>query len=106
MPWKKALETLAAPQNLGQSFEVVPYAEWVDRLAQSDQNPSRNPTIKLLDHYRSQQADLDCGGAKQGRLATTKLRQLLSTIELPLSAYRPEYLSSTIAAWRRTKFLQ
>ncbi|GAK63685.1 L-aminoadipate-semialdehyde dehydrogenase [Moesziomyces antarcticus] len=106
MPWKKALVTLAAPQNFGQSFEVVPYAEWVDRLAQSDQNPTRNPTIKLLEHYRSQQADLERGGMSQGRLATVKLRQLLSTVELPLSAYRPEYLTTTIAAWRRTNFLQ
>ena len=32
----------------GLKFERVPPEEWLERLANSDQDPTRNPTTKLL----------------------------------------------------------
>lgn len=112
LSWGTALETLAQPENLGKSFEVVSYADWVAKLEASDQNPSRNPTIKLLGHYRSMQDTIGSGQDAQARLDTTKLREnfaespLKSQIFESLEAYRPEYLTRTVAAWKRTGFLK
>ncbi len=102
-PWKQALSTLAAPENLGKSFEVVPYAEWVARLEKSNQNPSKNPTIKLLDHYKAMQKDLE-NGEKAGKFDVSKLKEVVTSSPVQaevlegLKAYKPEYLTRTVAA--------
>ncbi|CBQ72055.1 related to alpha-aminoadipate reductase [Sporisorium reilianum SRZ2] len=111
MPWKTALETLAQPQNLGKSFDVVPFAQWVRRLEQSDRNPTRNPTIKLVEHYRTMQREMERGQRIKGKFDTTRLKTILASsadkerVFGGLGAYRPEYLTTTVAAWRRTGFL-
>ena len=112
MPWKLALETLADPRNLGQTFEVVPYSEWVARLEQSDQNPSRNPTVKLIEHYRTMQRELERSERKPGKFDTAQLKAICSSspekdhIVEGLAAYRPEYLTTTVEAWRKAGFLK
>ncbi|KAJ9478071.1 NRPS-like enzyme [Pseudozyma hubeiensis] len=112
MPWKTALTTLAEPQNLGKTFEVIPFAQWVERLERSDRNPTRNPTMKLLDHYRTMQHDLESSDRVIGQFDTTNLRAILASstekddILEGLTAYRPEYLSRTVAAWKRSAFLK
>ncbi|KAJ1028514.1 hypothetical protein NDA16_001680 [Ustilago loliicola] len=108
MPWRTALETLAQPQNLGKTFEAVPYAQWLDRLGRSDQNPTRNPTIKLLGHFRAMQE----APQKMGKFETKRLRELFASspqqkeVVEGLAAYRPEYLTATVAAWKRSGFLK
>lgn len=110
-PWKQVLETLAAPQNLGKTFEVVPFGQWVDRLEKSDPNPGRNPTVKLLEHYRTMQQDLERSDRKPGKFDTTILRELFTSspdqlrVLEGLAAYRAEYLTATVAAWKRSGFL-
>ncbi|TKY87237.1 hypothetical protein EX895_003914 [Sporisorium graminicola] len=111
MPWRMALKTLAEPQNLGKAFEVVSFAQWVQRLEQSDQNPTRNPTIKLVEHYRTTQREMTLGDKRKRKFDTTRLKAVLATsaekeqILSGLDAYRPEYLTTTVAAWRRSGFL-
>ena len=52
------------------------------------------------------------GQDAQARLDTTKLREKLAESPLKsqilegLEAYRPEYLTRTVAAWKRTGFLK
>ncbi|SPO23347.1 related to alpha-aminoadipate reductase [Ustilago trichophora] len=112
LPWKTALETLADPSNLGKSFEVVPYAQWVAKLEQSDQNPTRNPTVKLIEHYRAMQRDQERNDRKPARFDTTRLRKIFTSspeeerVSEGLAAYRPEYLTTTVAAWKSSGFLK
>ncbi|KAJ1027212.1 hypothetical protein NDA18_003225 [Ustilago nuda] len=108
MPWKKALGTLAEEQNLGKTFEAVPYTEWLKRLEGSDQNPSRNPMIKLLDHFKAMQGV----EGRVGKFETKRLREIFASSSVEkeiaegLRAYKPEYLTATVATWRKSGFLE
>ncbi|KAJ1601811.1 hypothetical protein NDA14_006732 [Ustilago hordei] len=108
MPWKKALGTLAEEQNLGKTFEAVPYTEWLKRLEGSDQNPSRNPMIKLLDHFKAMQGV----EGRMGKFETKRLREIFASSSVEkeiaegLRAYKPEYLTATVATWRKSGFLE
>ncbi|KAF2846669.1 acetyl-CoA synthetase-like protein [Plenodomus tracheiphilus IPT5] len=44
-------EMLPALRDAGLQFEVLPTDQWMDRLRKSDQDPVRNPPIKLLDWF-------------------------------------------------------
>ena len=46
-------DMLPALQDAGLQFEVLPTSQWMDRLRTSDQDPVRNPPIKLLDWFES-----------------------------------------------------
>jgi hypothetical protein len=37
-------------------FEIVSPQEWLQRLASSEQNPEKNPSIKLIDFWQSKYA--------------------------------------------------
>src|SRR5262249_62304733 len=52
--WTRAL--LPMLRAAGLSFEQVPAPEWLARLAASNPDPAVNPTIKLLDFYKSKYA--------------------------------------------------
>ncbi|EST07780.1 Male sterility, NAD-binding [Kalmanozyma brasiliensis GHG001] len=112
MPWNLALKTLAEPQNLGDSFEVVPYAEWLERLEKSDRNVTRNPAVKLLEHYRSLYKEMQRRKSAPANFETTKLKAVLASspeserVVDGLAAYKPEYLTTTVAAWKRSGFLK
>ncbi|CRG85128.1 L-aminoadipate-semialdehyde dehydrogenase [Talaromyces islandicus] len=44
-------DLLPALQRSGLKFEILPKREWVQRLRESEQDPQKNPTIKLLDFF-------------------------------------------------------
>lgn len=46
-----AEDLLPAIRAAGLQFEIVGQREWVKRLREGEQDPSRNPTIKLLDFF-------------------------------------------------------
>ncbi|KAJ1029470.1 hypothetical protein NDA13_002717 [Ustilago tritici] len=108
IPWKKTLDTLAEEQNLGKTFEAVPYTEWLKRLEGSDQSHTRNPTIKLLVHFKAMQRV----EGKMGKFETKRLREIFgsSSVEKEIAeglrAYKPEYLTATVATWRKSGFLE
>ena len=47
--WTKDL--LPALKDAGLEFETVSQREWVQRLRNSEKDPEKNPTIKLLDFF-------------------------------------------------------
>jgi hypothetical protein len=47
--WTKDL--LPALRSAGLKFETVDQREWVRRLREGEQDPKKNPTIKLLDFF-------------------------------------------------------
>ena len=44
-------DLLPALREAGLSFETVPQREWVARLRNSEPDPTKNPTVKLLDFF-------------------------------------------------------
>ncbi|XXG94486.1 hypothetical protein Hte_000743 [Hypoxylon texense] len=44
-------DLLPALRAAGLKFEIVTPLEWVQRLRESEQNPQKNPAVKLLDFY-------------------------------------------------------
>ncbi|KAJ6014375.1 NRPS-like enzyme [Penicillium herquei] len=54
-------DLLPALQRAGLQFEVLPKREWVQRLRESEQDPLKNPTIKLLDFF-TEKYDNDAPG--------------------------------------------
>lgn len=56
-------DLLPALKAAGLHFEIVGQREWVKRLREGEQDPSRNPTIKLLDFFEGKY-DNDSPGRK------------------------------------------
>lgn len=116
-PFSQILEYLAAPENLGDSFEVVPPSEWVRRLSESDQDPKRNPTIKLLDFYREsyggeRNAAADSASLSEKPWSTERLQQVFQDLglekdlEAMLVPVDAQLVRRIVAAWRRNGFLR
>ena len=61
--WTKDL--LPMLRSAGLRFERVSPQEWLERLASSDPDPAVNPTIKLLDFFRTKYATPKSGPAVQ-----------------------------------------
>ncbi|KAK3718652.1 hypothetical protein LTR37_004869 [Vermiconidia calcicola] len=51
--WKTDLLPALQRHTKLPTFDVVSPREWLDRLAQSEQDPSKNPSIKLIDFWRN-----------------------------------------------------
>ncbi|KAK3715521.1 hypothetical protein LTR37_007009 [Vermiconidia calcicola] len=51
--WKTDLLPALQRHTRLPTFDVVSPREWLDRLAQSEQDPSKNPSIKLIDFWRN-----------------------------------------------------
>lgn len=62
--WKRdLLPALQQRSNLPR-FDVVSPAEWLERLEGSEQDPQKNPSIKLLDFWKGKYAGVKDGAAK------------------------------------------
>ncbi|KAJ5604808.1 hypothetical protein N7510_009962 [Penicillium lagena] len=68
--WKHDLLPALKQGSALPSFKIVPPQEWLQKLADSEQDPEKNPSIKLLDFWRSKYA-----GYGQPRSATTITEQ-------------------------------
>ncbi|KAI8941639.1 hypothetical protein NX059_002852 [Plenodomus lindquistii] len=60
-------EMLPALRDAGLKFEILPTDQWMDRLRTSDQDPVKNPPIKLLDWFEGKYGRKS-SPAKQGIL--------------------------------------
>ncbi|OGM46491.1 hypothetical protein ABOM_004584 [Aspergillus bombycis] len=54
-------DLLPALQQAGLKFDILPKREWVQRLRESEQDPQKNPTIKLLGFF-AEKYDNDAPG--------------------------------------------
>ncbi|CRG86386.1 DNA-directed RNA polymerase subunit beta' [Talaromyces islandicus] len=57
--WKHDLLPALKKGSALPEFDIVSPPEWLERLASSDQNPEKNPSIKLIDFWRSKYASYD-----------------------------------------------
>ncbi|KAJ5464172.1 hypothetical protein N7475_007307 [Penicillium sp. IBT 31633x] len=54
--WKHDLPPALRKGSALPDFEVVSLPEWLNQLASSEQDPEKNPSIKLIDFWRSKYA--------------------------------------------------
>ncbi|KAF4986560.1 hypothetical protein FGRMN_10788 [Fusarium graminum] len=75
-------EMLPSMEKAGFKFETLPTSEWMDRLRNSDQDPSKNPPIKLLDWFEGKYGNKAASSAEKGPLdcLTEKSRQDSETL--------------------------
>ncbi|KAJ5769178.1 hypothetical protein N7520_003737 [Penicillium odoratum] len=85
-------------------FEVVSPQQWLQRLAESEQDPEKNPSIKLIDFWRGKYGS-DDSQAKAGRLSfetqcTTRDCPSLAYVKDPVTdGLIKRYISSWISQW-------
>ena len=63
--WTEALLPALRKSKLP-AFEVVSVSEWLERLAASEQDPEKNPSIKLLDFWRAKYGCVKNAGGAAG----------------------------------------
>ncbi|KAM0338324.1 hypothetical protein ACHAPU_011376 [Fusarium lateritium] len=75
-------DMLPSMEKAGFKFETLPTSEWMDRLRNSDQDPSKNPPIKLLDWFEGKYGNKAASSAEKGPLdyLTEKSRQDSETL--------------------------
>ncbi|CAI6015403.1 unnamed protein product [Clonostachys chloroleuca] len=70
-------DLLPALRDAGLEFEVVDQREWIKRLREGEQDPTKNPTVKLTEFFAGKY-DHDKGGARQDLTYSTKLTEQAS----------------------------
>lgn len=80
--WRR--ELLPMLKNAGLEFEKVSPQEWLQRLASSNPDPAANPTIKLLDFFKTKYSTPGSGPAVKFETgATERVSQTLRSVGAP-----------------------
>ncbi|KAF4981173.1 hypothetical protein FZEAL_2973 [Fusarium zealandicum] len=61
-------DMLPSMASAGLKFETLPTGQWMDRLRNSDRDPSKNPPIKLLDWFEGKYGPKAASSAEKGPL--------------------------------------
>ncbi|KAI1394167.1 L-aminoadipate-semialdehyde dehydrogenase [Hypoxylon trugodes] len=93
-------DLLPALRAAGLEFETVPQREWVRRLRESEQDPQKNPTIKLLDFY-TEKYDNDAAGRSGLVFETQTTAKYSETIGQGFDIIRSGILQKCLDNWRR-----
>lgn len=84
--WKHDLLPALKQSSALSEFEIVSPQEWLRRLANSDQDPEKNPSIKLIDFWRSKygnpraRLEAETGPAKGGQLPASLVFETERTV--------------------------
>ncbi|KAJ7089700.1 L-aminoadipate-semialdehyde dehydrogenase [Mycena belliarum] len=94
-------DMLAALKSAGLKFEIVDTTEWLSRLAKSEPDGSKNPTIKLLSFFQMRYSKAH---RKPMVFLTDETGKVAPSIRAspPIS---PDLVGKWIAHWRETGFL-
>ncbi|GAA5892683.1 hypothetical protein JCM6882_000555 [Rhodosporidiobolus microsporus] len=108
VPFSDVLDALAAA---GMQFERVPPAEWVEKLAKGPQDPVVNPTIKLLEFYKSKYSAAPAASAAAAPPAPRKKLDCTHTLAASESlraapTVGKELMAKYVEAWRSSGFLK
>ncbi|KAM0749958.1 L-aminoadipate-semialdehyde dehydrogenase [Meredithblackwellia eburnea MCA 4105] len=105
IPFSSALDSLAAT---GMKFERVSPSEWVDRLRKGPQDPTINPTIKLLNFFDSKYGTAPDPSApvvkRYGLSCEETLKASKSLREAPI--VDDKLMAKYVAYWRGSGFLK
>ncbi|KAJ5675545.1 hypothetical protein N7462_008442 [Penicillium macrosclerotiorum] len=112
--WKNDLLPALTQSSALPSFEVVSPQEWLQKLASSEQDPEQNPSIKLIDFWRSKYGGAgqklpieDAAPTKPGGLVFETARTLqdcssLGQVENPVShGLIHRYIESWMERWTK-----
>ena len=95
-------DLLPALQHAGLKFDILSKREWVQRLRESEQDPEKNPTIKLLDFF-AEKYDNDAPGRSGLTFAMEKTERaspsLKGGVELIESGLIKRFVTSWASQW-------
>ena len=93
---------LPALAAAGLKFETLPTDHWMDKLRNSDRDPTRNPPIKLLDWFESKYG-VKASTAKKGVLEylTEETKKESETLSNVPDITDKDYVTKVIARLRR-----
>ncbi|KAK0193418.1 L-aminoadipate-semialdehyde dehydrogenase [Armillaria mellea] len=94
-------DILGGLETSGVSFERVEKNEWVERLAKSDEDGKRNPTIRLLPFFRMRYGPSHRKPMIFLTEETTRIAPVLSMAP----AVNGELVAKWVAHWRETGFI-
>ncbi|EFW99074.1 nonribosomal peptide synthetase-like protein [Grosmannia clavigera kw1407] len=92
-------ELLPALRAAGLPFKTVPQREWVELLRASDADPTRNPTIKLIDFF-SEKYDNDRPGRSGLVFETDRTERASKTMEDGFDIIGSGLLDKMVAWWK------
>ncbi|EXJ80150.1 hypothetical protein A1O1_08292 [Capronia coronata CBS 617.96] len=96
-------DLLPALQAAGLDFEVVSQREWIKRLREGEQDPKKNPTVKLVDFY-ADKYDNDRMSRKGLVFEMHKTEEaspaLRGGVELISSGLIKKYVDAWLKVWR------
>lgn len=90
-------DLLPTLKNAGLEFDIVPKREWIKKLRESDPNPARNPTFKLVDFF-TKKYDNDKVG--KGLYYRTELARSLSPTLRDIRVVDTELVAKFLNFWR------
>ncbi|KAI1408863.1 L-aminoadipate-semialdehyde dehydrogenase [Hypoxylon sp. FL1857] len=94
-------DLLPALKAAGLEFEVVPQREWVRRLRESEQDPKKNPSIKLLEFF-TEKYDNDAAGRSGLVFETCAAAKYSETIAHGFDIIGSGILQKCLDKWRLT----
>ncbi|KAI1498277.1 hypothetical protein F5X99DRAFT_394174 [Biscogniauxia marginata] len=92
-------DLLPALKAAGLQFETVPQREWVRRLREGEQDPKKNPTIKLLDFY-AEKYDNDLAGRSGLKFETRATARRSETINQGFDLVQSGILRKCLENWQ------
>ncbi|KAI1088447.1 L-aminoadipate-semialdehyde dehydrogenase [Rostrohypoxylon terebratum] len=92
-------DLLPALRAAGLKFEAVPQREWVRRLRDSEQDPQKNPPIKLL-HFFEEKYDNDSAGRSGLAFETQTTEKYSETIGAGFDIIGSGILQKCLDQWR------
>lgn len=91
-------DLLPALKDAGLNFRIVPQREWVDILRQSEPDPEKNPTIKLLDFFE-EKYDNDGPGRSGLTFITSKAEEGSQTMKDGYEIIRNGLVAKMVQWW-------
>ncbi len=92
-------DLLPALREAGLAFETVSQREWIQRLRNSEPDPTKNPTVKLLDFY-SNKYDNDEMGRKGLAFETNRTAKASPTLGKGYDVIGSGLIAKLVKQWR------
>lgn len=94
-------DLLPALRAAGLDFEILGQREWVQRLRESDPDPKKNPTRKLLDFF-TEKYDNDKMGRKGLVFVTDRTENASPTLKGGFDIIKSGLMHKTVQQWLKT----
>ncbi|KAB8264645.1 putative NRPS-like enzyme [Aspergillus pseudonomiae] len=91
-------DLLSALQQAGLKFDVIPKKEWVQRLREAEQDPRKNPTIKLLDFFAEKYGN-DAPGRSGLSFAMEKMESASPSLKRGVELIDSGLIKRFVDAW-------